>query len=98
MGGIEDAEAGAPHAVDGGHALYGVVREGRSSAAAGEDRCIVRAVGADEWRGGAGEQSAAILLTGLPDPLFEDAKKWDLQKKGPRGKMRNDGRWWKLRQ
>jgi hypothetical protein len=39
----------------------------------------------------------SILLAGLPDPLFEDAKKWGLKKKGPRGKLKNDGRWWKVR-
>jgi hypothetical protein len=38
----------------------------------------------------------AFILSDLPDPLFEDAKKWGMQKKGPRGKMRNDGRWWKI--
>jgi hypothetical protein len=38
-----------------------------------------------------------ILLAHLPDPLFEDAKKWGLQKKGPLGRTHNDGRWWKVR-
>src|SRR5262245_12312289 len=37
------------------------------------------------------------LLTALPDPLFEDTRHWGQQKQGPRGKVRNDGRWWKLR-
>jgi hypothetical protein len=38
-----------------------------------------------------------FLLTGLPDPLFEDQRHWGKQKKGPLGKMKNDGRWWKVR-
>jgi hypothetical protein len=38
-----------------------------------------------------------FLLTAMPDPLFEDQRKWGKQKKGPLGKMRNDGRWWKVR-
>jgi hypothetical protein len=37
------------------------------------------------------------LLAALPDPLFEDARKWGLKKAGPRGKVYNDGRWWKVR-
>jgi hypothetical protein len=37
-----------------------------------------------------------FVLTGLPQPLFEDHRKWGLQKKGPLGKMRNDGRWWRV--
>lgn len=39
----------------------------------------------------------AFLLDNFPDPLFEDASHWNLQKRGPRGKWRNDGRWWKAR-
>jgi hypothetical protein len=38
-----------------------------------------------------------LLLRSLPDPLFEDARHWDLKKQGPRGKVRNHGRWWKVR-
>jgi hypothetical protein len=38
-----------------------------------------------------------ILLGSLPTPLFEDAKHWGMQKKGLGGKLRNDGKWWKLR-
>ncbi len=38
-----------------------------------------------------------LLLESLPDPLYVDAKHWGIQAKGPRGKMRNDGRWWKLK-
>src|SRR5262245_31020531 len=52
----------------------------------------------------AGSSEAALagklreaLLANLPDPLFEDAKKWGLQKAGPRGKLQNDGRWQKVR-
>ena len=42
-------------------------------------------------------QLRTLILQLLPDPLYTDDKKWDLQKKGPRGKMRNDGRWMKIR-
>ena len=42
-------------------------------------------------------QMRALLLQLLPDPLYADEKKWNLQKMGPRGKMRNDGRWVKVR-
>ena len=37
-----------------------------------------------------------LLLKNFPDPLFEDAKHWDLKKQGPRGKWRNHGQWRKL--
>src|SRR5262245_44466322 len=56
--------------------------------------------------GALGESSAAatlavnvraLLLTVLPEPLFEDNKQWGLRKKGPLGKVHNDGRWWKVR-
>jgi hypothetical protein len=52
--------------------------------------------------GGNGEGSLAsnlktILLAELPDPLFEDERHWGKKKKGPLGKMKNDGRWWKVR-
>jgi hypothetical protein len=47
--------------------------------------------------GGLASNLRTFLMEGLPDPLFEDAKKWGLQKKGPRGKIKNDGRWWKIR-
>src|SRR5262249_10449859 len=36
-------------------------------------------------------------LAGMPDPLFEDHRHWGKQKKGPLGKVKNDGRWWKVR-
>jgi hypothetical protein len=39
----------------------------------------------------------AFLLTALPDPLFEDDHHWGKKKKGPLGKTKNDGRWWKVR-
>ncbi len=42
-------------------------------------------------------QIRALVVELLPDPLYADDKKWNLQKKGPRGKLRNDGRWMKLR-
>ncbi len=38
-----------------------------------------------------------LLLQNMPEPLFEDAKHWNLKKQGPRGKVRNHGRWWKVR-
>jgi hypothetical protein len=38
-----------------------------------------------------------LLLKHFPDPLFEDAKHWDLKKQGPLGKSHNHGRWWKVR-
>ena len=56
--------------------------------------------------GALGESSAAaslavnvraLLLTVLPEPLFEDSKNWGLRKKGPLGRVHNDGRWWKVR-
>jgi hypothetical protein len=51
--------------------------------------------------GGGGDTLASnlrnFILAGLPEPLLEDASKWGLQKKGPRGKMKNNGRWWKVR-
>jgi hypothetical protein len=53
---------------------------------------------------GAGKSPAALagslrafLVSSLPQPLYEDARNWNKQKRGPRGKMRNEGRWWKLR-
>jgi hypothetical protein len=39
----------------------------------------------------------ALLLANFPDPLFEEARNWNHQKKGPLGKMRNDGVWSKAR-
>lgn len=42
-------------------------------------------------------QMRTLLLQFLPDPLFQDDKKWGMQKTGPRGKLRNDGRWIKVR-
>ena len=42
-------------------------------------------------------QLRSLILQFVPDPLFLDEKKWNLQKKGPRGRLRNDGRWVKLR-
>lgn len=38
-----------------------------------------------------------LLLGALPDPLFEDASHWGLQHKNFLGRMKNDGRWWKLK-
>jgi hypothetical protein len=38
-----------------------------------------------------------LLLAHFPDPLFEDARQWNLQKLGPRGKLRNHGRWRRVR-
>jgi hypothetical protein len=42
-------------------------------------------------------QMRTMVLQLLPDPLYTDEKKWNLQKKGPRGKLRNEGRWVKVR-
>ena len=42
-------------------------------------------------------QMRTLILQLLPDPLYTDDKKWNLQKKGPRGKLKNDGRWMKVR-
>lgn len=39
------------------------------------------------------QQLRGIILDFLPDPLYEDSKKWGKQKAGPRGNLRNDGRW-----
>jgi hypothetical protein len=39
----------------------------------------------------------AMLLAHFPDPLLEDSKNWGGQIKGPRGKLHNHGRWWKVR-
>lgn len=41
-------------------------------------------------------QFRAFVLEALPNPLFEDAKHWGTQRKNIRGKMKNDGRWYKL--
>lgn len=38
-----------------------------------------------------------LLLQSLPAPLFEDTKHWGRKARGPLGKQKNDGRWWKLR-
>ncbi|MBY0233267.1 MAG: hypothetical protein K2W96_28640, partial [Gemmataceae bacterium] len=38
-----------------------------------------------------------MLLSALPNPLFKDEKHWGKQKAGLNGKLRNEGRWWKLR-
>jgi hypothetical protein len=53
---------------------------------------------------GGGNSPAAVagslrsfLVAALPDPLYDDARHWGLQKPGPRGKRRNEGRWWKAR-
>lgn len=37
------------------------------------------------------------VLEVLPDPLYEDTKKWGMQKENARGKRKNDGRWLKYR-
>ena len=42
-------------------------------------------------------QMRTLVLQLLPDPLFTDDKKWNLQKKGPGGRPHNDGRWVKIR-
>jgi hypothetical protein len=42
-------------------------------------------------------QLRTLVLQLLPDPLYTDDKKWNLQKKGPLGKLKNDGRWVKVR-
>ena len=42
-------------------------------------------------------QLRGFVLEFLPDPLFEDVKKWGQQKRGPGGKLRNEGRWLKYR-
>src|SRR5262249_15770112 len=39
----------------------------------------------------------ALLLENFPDPLFEDVKNWGHRKENLRGKLRNDGHWWKVR-
>ncbi len=39
----------------------------------------------------------AFVLEFLPDPLFEDGKKWGMQKPGAGGKLKNHGRWLKYR-
>lgn len=39
----------------------------------------------------------ALLLEHFPNPLFEDAREWGKRKETPRGKLRNDGRWWRVR-
>jgi hypothetical protein len=39
----------------------------------------------------------SLLLENFPDPLFEDAKNWGQRKENLRGKLRNDGHWWKVR-
>src|SRR5947207_15409105 len=41
-------------------------------------------------------QLRTFVLDFLPDPLYEDARKWGLQKMSPRGKMKNHGRWMKV--
>lgn len=38
-----------------------------------------------------------FLLANLPDPLFEDARKWNQQKVNRRGQTVNHGRWQKVR-
>lgn len=38
-----------------------------------------------------------LLLQSLPAPLFEDTKHWGRKARGPLGKRKNDGRWWKVR-
>lgn len=39
----------------------------------------------------------ALLVDHFPEPLFEDTSNWGQRKETPRGKLRNDGRWWKVR-
>ena len=43
------------------------------------------------------KQLRGFVMEFLPDPLFEDAKKWGQQRRGPGGRMKNDGRWLKYR-
>lgn len=38
-----------------------------------------------------------VLVGSLPSPLYENNKHWGLQRKNLRGKMKNEGRWWKVR-
>lgn len=37
-----------------------------------------------------------VLLEALPDPLYEDHRHWGMKEKGPLGKLKNDGQWWKV--
>jgi hypothetical protein len=39
----------------------------------------------------------ALIVESFPDPLFEDQSHWGKRRETPRGKLRNDGRWWKVR-
>lgn len=42
-------------------------------------------------------QLRGFVLDFMPDPLFEDASKWNQQKSNLRGQMKNDGRWLKYK-
>lgn len=42
-------------------------------------------------------QLRPFLLEMIPEPLFEDSRKWNLQKKDKRGELKNEGRWLKLK-
>lgn len=42
-------------------------------------------------------QLRTFVLAALPDPLFRDERNWGKQRKNLRGKMKNDGRWHRLR-
>jgi hypothetical protein len=42
-------------------------------------------------------QLKTFIRDSLPDPLFEDTKKWGLQKKFRNGRVENEGRWHKIR-
>jgi len=37
-----------------------------------------------------------VLLEALPDPLYEDHRHWGMKERGPLGKLKNDGQWWKV--
>lgn len=42
-------------------------------------------------------QLRTFVLDVLPDPLYEDTKKWGMQKQNRKGQWKNDGRWLKYR-
>lgn len=42
-------------------------------------------------------QLRTFVLDFMPDPLFQDDRKWGQQKKNARGKLKNDGRWYRYR-
>lgn len=63
---------------------------------------LLGSVGAGQGQTTAVEKNLSVALqelvqSSLPTPLFEDDKHWNLQRQVLGGKMRNDGRWWKVR-